>query len=95
MKRYKKVIISIIFILILIISAPFVVFVIDCNKIEHGQKPIFCSKYAALLDCGTIMCEYEGYQIIRWSHNSGKRKLEVKIPPGYSDLLINRDTPKH
>jgi hypothetical protein len=95
MKRYKKIIISIIFILILIISAPFVVFVIDCNKIDHGQKPIFCSKYAAFLDGGTIICEYKGYQIIRWSHSSKKRKLEVKILPGYSELLINRDTPKH
>jgi len=86
MKRYKKVIVSIIFILILIILTPFVAFLIDNNNIIHGKKPVFCSKYDALLDGGTVVCQYQGYQIIKRQQFRVKGKYEVRIYPNYFTL---------
>lgn len=87
MKQYKKIIVSIFVILALLISTPFIAFVADYSMIKHGNKPIFCSKSAAFLDGGTVICQYKGYQIIKWSPLLKKRNLEIKLYPNYSNLL--------
>lgn len=82
MKRRKKAIISLIIVLIILISTPFGVFSIDQNRIRHGEKPIFCEKYFALLDGGTVACQYYGYQMIKWNRPDNK-SLEIRVYSNY------------
>ena len=88
MKSNRRIIVPLLVALLFLISTPFLIFAADYSKIKSGEEPIFCSQSAALLDGGTVICQYKGYQIIKWNEIDGRKDLEVKIYPKYSNLII-------